>query len=437
MSICKPADRECDAYLHVREFIVRKVERPRDAQEEKIDALKEDTAAIRAQLDAVVKTVMSQDRERLHEAGISRELVLGLARQLKPEEALSFEQAVMEVRAAVETAIKVVEEGKRGSNLGEFVDSVLKRIAERTLVQDFEGAASEADRAFADWQRGEEERRAELTAAGIRLLEAGIEQDRLRRDFRSAAARIAAAVDLEHQDPEARFAALRQRQDALYMEGRDKGINASLEVAIEIVRIEADRANGAEQQGLARDDLGNALRVLGERESGTARLEEAVVAFRAAPEERPRERVPLDWALAQNNLGNVLQALGLRESGTARLEEAVAAYRAALEERTRERVPLDWAMTQNNLGSALQALGERESGTARLEEAVAAYRAALEECTRERVPLDWAGTQNNLGNALAILGLRESGTARLEEAVAAYRSALEERTRERLPSIGP
>jgi hypothetical protein len=38
----------------------------------------------------------------------------------------------------------------------------------------------------------------------------------------------------------------------------------------------------------------------------------------------------------------------------------VVAYRAALEERTRERVPLDWAMTQNNLGSALRSLGERE-----------------------------------------------------------------------------
>ena len=73
------------------------------------------------------------------------------------------------------------------------------------------------------------------------------------------------------------------------------------------------------------------------------------------------------------------RALGERESGTARLEEAVAAYRAALEERTRERVPLHWAMTQNNLGNALLTLGERESGTARLEEAVAAYRAALEE----------------------------------------------------------
>jgi hypothetical protein len=41
------------------------------------------------------------------------------------------------------------------------------------------------------------------------------------------------------------------------------------------------------------------------------------------------------------------------------LTEAVAAYRAALEERTRERVPLDWAMTQNNLGNALLRLGER------------------------------------------------------------------------------
>ena len=41
-----------------------------------------------------------------------------------------------------------------------------------------------------------------------------------------------------------------------------------------------------------------------------------------------RPGVPLDWAMTQNNLGNALQRLGARESGTARLEEAVAAYRA-------------------------------------------------------------------------------------------------------------
>jgi hypothetical protein len=37
-------------------------------------------------------------------------------------------------------------------------------------------------------------------------------------------------------------------------------------------------------------------------------------------------------ARTQTNLGNALRQLGERESGTARLEEAVAAYRMALED---------------------------------------------------------------------------------------------------------
>ncbi len=65
---------------------------------------------------------------------------------------------------------------------------------------------------------------------------------------------------------------------------------------------------------------------------------------------------------ARNNLGIALWTLGERESGTARLEEAVAAYRAALEEWTRERVPLHWAMTQNNLGNALRRSGSGRAG---------------------------------------------------------------------------
>ena len=86
-----------------------------------------------------------------------------------------------------------------------------------------------------------------------------------------------------------------------------------------------------------------------------------MAAFREALKEWTRERVPLDWAMTQNNLGTALARLGERESGTARLEEAVAAFREALKERTRERVPLDWAMTQNNLGDALRSLGERQA----------------------------------------------------------------------------
>ena len=93
--------------------------------------------------------------------------------------------------------------------------------------------------------------------------------------------------------------------------------------------------------------------------------------------------MPLDWAMTQNNLGAALAALGNRESGTERLEQAVTAYSEALKERTRERVPLDWAATQNNLGAALAALGNRESGTERLEQAVTAYTEALKERTRD------------------------------------------------------
>jgi len=49
----------------------------------------------------------------------------------------------------------------------------------------------------------------------------------------------------------------------------------------------------------------------------------------AALEERTRERVPLQWAATQYNLGIALETLGERESGTASLEAAVEAYRAA------------------------------------------------------------------------------------------------------------
>jgi hypothetical protein len=40
--------------------------------------------------------------------------------------------------------------------------------------------------------------------------------------------------------------------------------------------------------------------------------------------------VPLDWATTQNNLGLALWTLGQPESGTARLEEAIAAWDACL-----------------------------------------------------------------------------------------------------------
>jgi hypothetical protein len=59
------------------------------------------------------------------------------------------------------------------------------------------------------------------------------------------------------------------------------------------------------------------------------------------------------------NLCSALFTLGERESGTARLEEAVSAYRAALEEWTRERVPLWHNVAQQNLAQCLALLEQR------------------------------------------------------------------------------
>jgi hypothetical protein len=57
--------------------------------------------------------------------------------------------------------------------------------------------------------------------------------------------------------------------------------------------------------------------------------------------------------MTQNNLGCALSGLGERESGTARLEEAVASFRDALKELTRERVPIQWAVSTGNQGVIL------------------------------------------------------------------------------------
>ncbi len=184
----------------------------------------------------------------------------------------------------------------------------------------------------------------------------------LRRDAVAVARRVEELAGIENPaERPAWRSEFRARRDAFASEGETKGINFSLSVAIEMARLMLAAARSADERGTALNLLGNALWGLGERESGTARLEEAVAAYRAALTERTRERVPLDWAGTQNNLGNALASLGERESGTARLEEAVAAYRAALTERTRERVPLDWARTQNNLGTrAVEARRARE-----------------------------------------------------------------------------
>jgi tetratricopeptide (TPR) repeat protein len=294
------------------------------------------------------------------------------------------------------------------------------------------GELAKADALFADVET--EQRRAldrlAVNAAETSARRGEIALTRLR--YAEAATHFANAAAVfppngAHEDK--RISYLTNEANALYQQGDELGDNGALLSALERRRRLAElmtRERARLEWPRVQNSLGIAIFTLGQRESGTARLEEAVAIHREVLKEPIRESVPLEWAMAQSGLANALQAIGARESGTAKLEQAVAAYREALKERTRERVPLQWAATQNNLGTALASLGERGSGTAKLEEAVAAFREALQEYTRERAPLDWAMAQNNLGTVLSELG-------RTNEAVAAYREALKERTRERVP----
>ena len=217
-------------------------------------------------------------------------------------------------------------------------DALLLRAQEQDIA-----AARQAEQLAHDAQQAAERRW--LRAAESEGKRGDLAMTRLRYD--DAAKRYAAAAGMvpsTRPDESRRY--LEREAGALYQQGTERGDNKAALLAIDRYRAFARAADHA--------------------------------------------AAPLDWAMTQNNLGNALKTLGERESGTARLEEAVAAYRAALEERTRDRVPLDWAMTQNNLGNALKTLGARESGTARLEEAVAAWEACL--TVAESVwPPEWVG----------------------------------------------
>jgi tetratricopeptide (TPR) repeat protein len=446
-------------------------------------ALKQDTAAIRARQEQQAREDAARHDEAMRLAtetnaslDETRQRVDLLLARVDTGGATAA-QALKDIRELLRPGVPEIDNLPDEKLPGVLKQTLEKLSAPAARPEDFAGAvrqalaeaqASAAKLAFPDAKRiltealaradAEDKERARGRAA---LLAERGRVSGLQLQYREAATDYLAAADLVAFDPAAAWNHALYAADALESRGDEFGDNAALVDAIAMYRDKvlprAPRSERPYDWAATQNNLGLALWALGERESGTAHLEEAVAAFRAVLEEMTRDRVPLGWAATQNNLGLALWTLGERESGTARLEEAVAAFRAALEEKPRDRVPLSWATTQNNLGLALQAIGERESGTgtARLEEAVAAYDAALEELPRDRVPLKWAGTQSNLGNALSSLGERELGTevsdrfqngrgvpnqalrdrgdSHLADAVAAYRLALEEWTRDRVP----
>ena len=225
--------------------------------------------------------------KRAEDAGIETSLIVSLAARLKPTQKLDFAQAVVEVSHAVDIAINVAKEGSSGSS-DLLVDEVLKRIAEKTKANDPAGATREAEDGFARWEKQEAERRASATDTGVALLEAALKTDLLRFDAAAAAGRVEKIASLEHgDDPKALFEAVRARQGQFDVEGRDKGAPVPARGGDRDRAARAGVSSGSDEHGVALSDLGLALEELGERESGTARLDEAVAPSARRSRNRP------------------------------------------------------------------------------------------------------------------------------------------------------
>jgi tetratricopeptide (TPR) repeat protein len=111
---------------------------------------------------------------------------------------------------------------------------------------------------------------------------------------------------------------------ALRMLGEREANIAHQEAATSAYLEALKRNNGRalREWGLTQTQLDDELSKRGLREVGTNHVKEAIVAFREVTRVFTRERAPLKWAGGQNNLGNAIRLLGEIEGDASLLEEA-------------------------------------------------------------------------------------------------------------------
>ncbi len=189
---------------------------------------------------------------------------------------------------------------------------------------EYDSAVAEIESALAEEEAAHKRRQS-------RLLDSGIELALLDGDAARAAALILRKADHD-AGGRADSAALRQVQENYYVAGRDKGVALDLRVSIALAKLLVDRAGDSDETGAALNILGTALATLGERDSGTHRLEQAVEAYQQALKEYTRDRVPLDWARIQHNLALTYLMLFEKTAQAAHLDRAQDLLSAAAAE---------------------------------------------------------------------------------------------------------
>ena len=282
-------------------------------------------------LDAKQDVVLAQNAEimnllssqiaypRLYEAGLSEEAILGQIRRVS-EHTNDPQAALADLEVALTRLANFEADANHPSNHSSQIDTAVAQAG--VLVN--QDRLSDARALLAD-------QRERAAAEMQRLLSKEIDVALIDGDAAGAAALIVEQADHD-AGGRADFAALRQLQIDYYVAGRDKGIALDLRVSIALAKLLVDRAGDSDETGTALNDLGTALATLGERDSGTDRLKQAVEAFQQALKERTRDRVPLDWAGTQYNLALTYLTLFENTAQAAHLDQAQDLLRAAAAE---------------------------------------------------------------------------------------------------------
>jgi hypothetical protein len=236
--------------------------------------------AYTAILDLLVK---AYGEEIARARDVAEGFIHEMAKSVAGDRNLDFERMKQAVRNAIDIYEREIAGGRTQTDIDVIVDQALARA--RSLVDvGKSGLARAALRKAAESMRRDEEERRERYVAGVTALYNRERDIALAAYDGEAAAEaiILLAETIHGAKTEMVARSLNLEAATLYEYGRDRGSNVHLAALIILRRKLLDAASSDDERGIAQDNLGTALWALGERESGTARLEEAVAAYRDA-----------------------------------------------------------------------------------------------------------------------------------------------------------
>lgn len=447
---------------------------------ERLGEIKDDTEAIRREQGRQAED-LEQVKEMLRrleeggqaqtarESGIMDQALVELARRITAD-VTSPEQAMTELRAAVDQAVRIQEEGRQRSNLGAVVEDALRLTAARSAKGEFDAVSDDLDAAIAEVD-------AQARAARTRLLDRHIANDRLSRDPTSAARHIEEMVR-QHPSSDV-LASLVATQRTWFDRGDATGLNFDLDVSMALGARILALGQSADHIGPAHELRGHALTVLAWRRGDPRLYLQAVCEFDAALQmaslldvggrrswvrlaaERELTRyefarssgdlpgmqawvealevlqdVAIDmpdlWIGIQTNMGTahtetaaLLKASGENDERRGwHLMEAVRCYQVVLHVKPRTKGAKGSALIAHNLGRTLMDLN-------RYEEARFYMDLALRDRRRETDPPRWAMTVHNLADLYHRMAAMDGKLSHVTEGLRIAGEALEVRGRKR------